>query len=110
MLEAAYEMLRTTRPIKGWRLPPADNVEFVVTRSLEYRGWHTLKNGVSRIHISCKAVGSLAELTRTMAHEMVHQYEDGWLDNYRSSTNHSRRWHQLAKSVCQWHCWDYPAF
>ena len=32
ILEGAYEFLRATPPFRGWRLPHADEVEFVVSR------------------------------------------------------------------------------
>src|SRR5690349_18038866 len=40
IIEGAYEFLRMTPPFRGWRLPPADEVEFVVSRHKRYLGYH----------------------------------------------------------------------
>jgi hypothetical protein len=105
MLEASYELLRTTPPFRRWKLPEADDVIFRVIRSEEVRGTFELVKGRMVISISAKCVGNLHSLNATMAHEMVHLYEDT-VHNARNDVMHSATFKRLAKQVCRHHGFD----
>ncbi len=112
IIEAAYEFLRTTPPFKGWRLPPADEVEFVVSRHTQFLGYH---RGMRRklhsheIGISEMCVGHTNTLLRTMAHEMIHQYQQrNRLET--PNTEHNAHFMQMARRVCRYHGWDEKEF
>ena len=40
IIEGSYEFLRTTPPFRGWNLPHADEVTFVVSRHKMHVGYH----------------------------------------------------------------------
>lgn len=108
-VEAAYELLRTTPPFRGWKLPPADEVEFIICFAIDYRAQHQYLNGRHKIWVSARNVGSLQELTRVMAHEMIHVHEER-TKQCRYDVLHSKKFQQWAKRVCQLHCWDLKMF
>lgn len=104
LLRASYELLRHTMPFRRWKLPEAADVAFRVIRSYETRGLFEMhKRPV--ISISSKCVGTVQSLTVTMAHEMVHLYEE---TNHttRKDVMHSARFWRLAKQVCRHHGFD----
>ena len=78
VIAGAYGFLRATPPFRTWKLPPATEVEFVVSRHRMELGYH---RGVRRkvrsheIGISENCVGHTNTLLKTMAHEMIHQYQ-----------------------------------
>jgi len=78
LIAAAYEFLRVTAPFRSWRLPPAGEVEFVVSRHRFAVGYHRGARRKTRSHeigISEVCVGHTNTLLRTMAHEMIHQWQ-----------------------------------
>ncbi len=112
VMEGAYEFLRLTPPFKNWRLPHADEVEFVVSRHRGYVGYH---RGIRRkvrsheIGISEICVGHTNTLLRTMAHEMIHQHQQ----RTRTETpnaEHNAEFLRLAKITCRYHGWDEKEF
>ena len=112
IIEGAYEFLRMTPPFRGWRLPPADEVEFVVARHRRYLGYHRgLRHKVNshEIGISDSCVGHTNTLLRTMAHEMIHQYQQRKRTE-TSNTEHNAQFHKLARQVCRYHGWDEKEF
>lgn len=72
MLRASYELLCECRPYRHWNLPPADEVRFKVTRSLEIDGYYLYPK--QEIGISSLSHQHLYSVLVTMAHEMVHLY------------------------------------
>lgn len=109
MLEAAYELLRTTPPFRNWRLPDPDGVSFRVISAEEDRGAFRLVRGIPIIEISKANVGLIGSLLMTMAHEMVHLYEE--TEHYaRSDVIHSAKWKKLAALVCRHHEFDAKLF
>lgn len=109
LVEANYELLRLTPPFRGWKLPAPDDVEFRVDGSIECRGWYIFKDGKHILSISHRNQSTLQELTKTVAHEMIHVHEQN-ANACRPDVAHSWRWKRWARSVCKWHCWDYNAF
>lgn len=106
--EASYELLRTTPPFKGWKLPHADEVEFIVCNFVDCRAQHQLTDH-HKIWVSNRNLGSLDELNRAMAHEMIHVHEER-TRQCRHDVAHSKKFHRWAKRVCVLHCWDLKMF
>lgn len=106
MLAGAYELLRTTPPIKRWKLPPAEGVEMRVTTTDDYYGLFEGDESRRRISISTKLIGSLDQLIRVMAHEMIHfaQFEVGF------PVAHGEVFWRVAKQICKHHSWDVKSF
>ncbi len=112
IIEGAYEFLRLTPPFRGWHLPHADDVTFVVSRHRNHVGYH---RGISRkiydheIGISEACVGHTNTLLRTMAHEMIHQYQQR-MRTETPNTEHNAEFNRLARTVCRFHGWDVKEF
>lgn len=110
ILEAVYELLRMTPPFKGWRLPPADEIEFHVTRMSGQDQADCYKNAAGRhvIRIAANKHHTLAPLVATMAHEMVHLHLD---KSYpRDKSHHGSRFQRHADIVCKRHGFDRGQF
>ena len=104
MLRSAYDFLRTTPPfsIRGWRLPPGEEVEFRIMRQADRYGQRTnycWRPNEHIIDISEKCVGHTITLITTMAHEMVHavqiQYRHA-TPNAEHNADFWRRWADVA--------------
>jgi len=109
MIEAAYDLLRTTPPIKRWRLPEADDVVFRVVRDDFCGSFRYDEKGVPTMSISAKRVGKLQTLIEVVAHEMVHMKEDSE-GLSRADVQHSARFKRLAAQVCRHHGFDEKTF
>lgn len=104
MLEAAYELLRTTPPFRGWKLPPADDVEFRV-KAIPHQGEFFPP---ARIVISAQRVGTLDRLAVVMAHEMVHFRLQ--LVGSTDKEDHGPDFQRCAARVCRHHLFDPKEF
>ena len=104
MLAAAYELLRATPPLRGWRLPPADEVEFRVTRTRHQGAF----NPPATISISAKRVATLDRLIVVMAHEMVHLHEH--VTGCPGDAEHGHVFRRMAAQVCRYHLFDPKEF
>ncbi|MBI3676025.1 MAG: SprT-like domain-containing protein [Proteobacteria bacterium] len=112
IIEGAYEFLRLTPPFKNWRLPHADEVEFVVSRHHLHLGYYRgLRRKVHshEIGISETCVGHTNTLLRAMAHEMIHQYQQR-ARTETPNTEHNAEFKRLARTVCRHHGWDEKEF
>lgn len=113
MLEQAYEYLRASPPFCRWDLPSADEVCFRVLGARDrfghFRGRHRRagENGFSEIAISAQLVKSSNLLIATMAHEMIHLYQD---ENGAARGHHNAEFRRLAKRVCAIHGFDDAEF
>jgi hypothetical protein len=110
IMEATYELLRAVPPFKGWRLPPGENVRFVVTASSTKAGTYTYsvdKPG-HEIQISFRLVRQFSTLLPTMAHEMCHMRER--LLGTRHDIQHSAAFKKAAAVTCRVHGWDEGMF
>lgn len=114
MLERAYEYLRVSLPFSAWNLPDADAVSFRVLGARDrfghFRGRHRRARGVdgfSEIAISSRLVRSTELLLATMAHEMIHLYQD---ENGAARGHHNPQFLRLAKRVCIAHGFDFSEF
>lgn len=112
ILRAAYEYLRATPPFNRWGLPPADEVEFHVTRHVDRRGdWNCYQKksgGGHIIRISSVYIGRTDSLMEAMAHEMVHARCEILGD--KTSAPHGGNFKRLAASVCRRHGFDVRQF
>src|SRR5579863_4472373 len=114
MLEGAYEYLRVSPPFCRWGLPHADHVMFRVLGAKDrfghFRGRHRKAHGddgFSEIAISAGLVRSTDLLLSTMAHEMIHLYQD---ETGTARGHHNPRFRKLAKRVCAIHGFDLESF
>ena len=110
MLEGAYEYLRVSPPFSRWGLPHADHVMFRVLGAKDrfghFRGRHKKASGddgFSEIAISAGLVRSTDLLLSTMAHEMIHLYQD---ETGTARGHHNPKFLKLAKRVCAIHGFD----
>lgn len=107
LLEAVYELLRLTAPIKRWNLPHADVVEFHVTKHTDRSGDYVDGGECHVIRISSVYHSTLQSLTLTMAHEMCH------LQQRRTAPRegvHGKEFKRLARLVCRHHGFDLKTF
>jgi predicted SprT family Zn-dependent metalloprotease len=100
ILHAAYEYLKVTPPFRGWKLPDADEVEFVVGNSDQCEGYY--HEGKWRIEISQKLITRTYSLMEIMAHEMIHFY----LERRGVRTHHGAAFKKCAARVCREHGFD----
>ena len=114
MLVQAYEYLRASPPFCQWHLPEADEVSFKVLQARDrfghFRGRHERprrRNGFSEIAISAHLVSSTELLISTMAHEMIHLYQD---ETGGARGHHNPQFRRLAKRVCVLHGFDFADF
>ena len=114
MLEGAYEYLRVSPPFSRWNLPHADQVSFRVMGTRDrfghFRGRHKRASGndaFSEIAISAGMVRSSDLLIATMAHEMIHLYQD---ETGTARGHHNPAFLKLAKRVCDIHGFDFESF
>lgn len=109
MLEAAYELLRTTPPFKGWRLPSADDVEFHVTRHQNrYADYEFDKlRKVHIVRVSQVKNVRLDKLLETLAHEMIHMRQ--FLSGKREA-DHGALFQREANRICNTHGFDRAIF
>lgn len=110
MLEAMYEFFRASTPMFR-KLPPADDVEFVVLATVNVCGHFRggLKGAPSEIGISTGRTGSLLRLAETVSHEMIHFKQDAER-TFTPNSEHNAEFHRLARIVCRQHVFDYKAF
>lgn len=102
VLAAAYTFLRATRPFVRWRLPPAHDVKFRVTRSMTEAGY--CKGDTIGVSAACTA--HTTSLLATMAHEMIHMH----LDKKKVRKHHGPEFHRAAEMVSREHGFDYRRF
>jgi hypothetical protein len=107
MMEASYELLRTTLPFRRWKLPHADQIDFAVLVTRERFGhYRAYKDGTGHeIAVSTK-VKTLHMMTEVIAHEMVHLRQE----LLRHRDNHGKHFKRLASLVCRRHGWNLATF
>ncbi|MBV8977318.1 MAG: SprT-like domain-containing protein [Alphaproteobacteria bacterium] len=112
IIAGAYEFLRMTPPFRGWKLPQAAEVEFVVSRHRNHVAYHRGRRRKVRSHeigVSEVCVGHTNTLLRAMAHEMIHQYQQR-ARTETPHTEHNAEFLRLARLVCRYHGWDEKEF
>ena len=76
MLAHCYDMLAATPAMSRMNLPPSEDVKFRVIRKKDRFAHHEVIGGVHHIAISSKLVGTFETLVPSMAHEMLHIFQD----------------------------------
>lgn len=110
VVAAAYEFLRHCPPFRGWKLPEADAVEFHVTRHRDRYADHTLDRKQHRIRVSSHNVKTTYALLQAVAHEIIHEYQDGIAKSGSRKTDHNAEFVRLSKRVCRAHGFDPETF
>lgn len=113
LIEAAYELLRITPPFRGWKLPHADDVQFVVLpkNSTFVGAYHGDDEKPSWHRISIAAKVTTYDLLSTVAHEMVHmKLGVDYYDKRRQPADHGKTFNRMADQVCRWHQFDRGVF
>lgn len=108
IIEATYELLLTTLPFRRWRLPSADDIEFRVGVSPTWIGLYEREGDKHWLHVSVHFGGSLNDLVRVMAHELIHIHLFETCPRDRNP--HNRRFRDLAARVCTRHGFDFAQF
>lgn len=98
ILAGAYAFLRGTPPFTRWKLPPAHDVKFKVTKSLTDAGYCA----GNEIGLSAKCSAHSHSMLATMAHEMIHLH----LDRKGVKSHHGPDFQRCAKRVCDVHGFD----
>ena len=101
-----YECLIQLPPIKGWRLPPSQYVNFGIVRDSTMYGDYS--PDPHTIRLSSKKIAHLDTAMKTMAHEMVH------LKLYKAKSpvwdKHGPEFEELAHAVANTMGWDHLEF
>lgn len=109
MTKAAYELLRTTPPFRGWKLPHADEFHFIVRDLKGDCGRITYKEGQElRFYLCTARHGKLDTLLWTVAHEMCHIKLI--LSGHPDWDKHDHQFDLLADRVCKHHGFDRTGF
>jgi hypothetical protein len=109
ILAGLYDVLRLTRPFKAWKLPPSDEVGFVVSAEENHgEWWFDDKKQQHHVKVSAKRHHTLHSATTTLAHEMVHMHEKQI--GARNDVHHGWTFKKFAKSVCKHHGFDLGQF
>jgi len=104
-LIAAYELLRTTPPFIGWKLPDAGKIEFAVLRDRSTFG----DCDGETLRVSSGRHGHLTTLLATVAHEMIHLHQmRRRLET--PNTEHNADFRKRAARVCRLHGFDPKVF
>lgn len=104
MLRAGYELLRTTPPMRGWRLPPGDEVEFQAIPIKAHAADYRFVDGTHVIRLNLRRHANLGSVLRTLAHEMCHMRQQ--IAAPRDVSHHGKYWKKCARQVCRAHGWD----
>ena len=103
ILRATYDWLRTTPPLRRWKLPDGDDVRFRVTRNRnEYASVERDGDGWT-INVSHLKVGHTDTLIKAMLHEMAHMRTE----LAGNGMTHGRAWTNLVRSICRHHGYDH---
>lgn len=108
MLAGLYDVLRLTRPFKGWKLPPSEEVGFHVGDAESPQGEWWFDKGQHQLRVSAKKHHTLHSATMTLAHEMCHMREKQI--GARMDVQHGWQFKRLARSVCRHHGFDLGQF
>jgi hypothetical protein len=109
MLEAAYELARTTPPFKSWNLPDGEDISFRVTRDPFRRGHYRKdKHGRHEIAVSALSIGYTHNLFETVCHEAIHLHQE--ISGMANGAEHNASFRKLAAGVCKFHGFDPKLF
>lgn len=99
-LAGVYDMLRGFPPFSRWKLPPAEEVGFHVSKTNRWHAAWWIDGETHNIEVSEKKHGHLRSLVESMAHEMIHVKQR--IDKTETSgAEHNAQFRKLAKAVCK---------
>lgn len=101
-IEAAYSLLKTFSPFKGWHLPDADDIEIRITNHNGMRGECIQEGPKLILNVSHKCHGHTLTLLNTLAHECVHLRQA----QLGINLDHGEFFQKAAKQVCRIHGFD----
>lgn len=108
LLEHLYDTIRLTRPFRGWKLPPGEDVVFHVNNPEVPQGLYWYENDHHNIRMSAHKHHTLHSATMTMAHEMIHVREK--MLGVRQDSCHGATFKRMASQVCRDHGFDRGQF
>lgn len=103
ILRATYDLLKTTRPFRTWKLPPAEEIDFRVLKTNTLSGDYVFSQGKHVIRLSRAKHTTLHAVTMTVAHEVCHMVDP-------SRSHHGAVFKRLARLVCKHHGFDIGQF
>ena len=106
LIAAFYDALRLADPFRAWKLPPASECRFKVSRSKKVCADFTVINGVPTYRISTTANGHLATVLASLSHEMLHHRQEQTGDR----ETHGPRFQRMAARVCRVMGFDVKTF
>ena len=112
MVEGAYEYLRTSDPFRKFGLPEGDELGFRVTRHNDRAGHFRSEALPGKFHdfaISEIFVTTSRLLIETVAHEMIHLYQE-IKGTGSERVQHNAEFRRLARQVCSIHGFDPKTF
>lgn len=109
-LVGAYEYLRHVPPARRWKLPHADEVEFRVIQHQKHEADHMFWRDRHTIRVAANHITSTNNLLATMAHEMIHAYQDGVTKTGSWRVPHNAEFRRLAMLMCRHHGWNIHFF
>lgn len=110
VLEAAYAYLCATSPFKGWRLPPADEVEFCVTRHRDRSADHTTycRSLDHVVRVSAYHTKTTLDLMECIAHELIHMRQTR--RKTETKQEHNAEFKRINRMVARIHGWPVETF
>lgn len=111
IVAAAYEYLRACPPFKAWKLPPADEVEFCVTRHRDREGDHTTycRTLEHIIRVSAYHIKTTQDLMDCVAHELIHARQTR-TKTATPKRQHNAEFNRINRRVCRYHGWPVEEF
>ena len=103
-LGAVYDCLRAFPPFRRWKLPPAEEVHFSVTRARDRFGSYCPRGAGHHITASSEKIGHYDTLARLVAHEMIHMKLQ--IEGHPGWHLHGSVFRRLAASVARYHGFD----
>ena len=112
IVSAMYACLHMMPPFSGWKLPPAEDVEFRVNKKRHTMGEYSRYAWTTDhiVTVSSATIGHFATLAAVVAHEMIHLKQAVDKTEPKRAGGHNAESRRLAKQVCTIHGWDYKAF
>lgn len=97
-LAAVYECLRAFPPFSGWGLPHSSQVKFTLSKRKDCQAEYT-PGEPHWIMVSLPFHHHYSTLHATMAHEMIHLYQD--IHKRATSAQHNADFKAKSKTVCR---------
>lgn len=106
-MEAVYELIRILPPFKGYKLPPADDIEFRVFDRDHTRDWAVYEAFPRRISVNNAKHGQLNPLIGSIMHECLHLHQ---CLNRGGEVGHDEWFNRTAKRICRLYGYDTKTF